>query len=69
MRRCRALEGCGGDVFRKMGELEAKVASVEARWGAAHPQTGRAHLLLYHACRHHQVAPFYRDRGEAALAK
>lgn len=56
-------------VLDRIAELEARVADVEHRWGSLHPQAGRAHLALYHACRHGAGAAHLADRAELALSK
>lgn len=56
-------------VLEKIAELESKVRCVEARWGTMHPLTGRAQLLLYHACRHRAAAVPCQDLGAAALKR
>lgn len=53
----------------RVAELEARVRGVEERWGPLHPQAGRAHLLLYHACRHRALAPAFAWRAQAALGR
>jgi hypothetical protein len=63
---------------RQLAALEAKVAAVEARWGALHPNAGRAHLLLYGArppaaraaaaLRRADAVAQHCGRGDAALA-
>jgi hypothetical protein len=59
--------GCRPDLHQKMLELERKARLVEAKFGAWHIQSGRAQLLLYHALRHKDAAPYYQRHAEAAL--
>ncbi len=67
-----------GVAAQQLAELEAKVAAVEARWGALHPNAGRAHLLLFGArppaaraaaaLRRADAVAQHCGRGDAALA-
>ena len=56
-------------LVEKIQEIEAKVAGVENRWGSLHPYTGKAQILMYHACHHHALARFYSEKGKESLQK